>query len=327
MMNAPDDPLPDWLIEDDDVVFKAPEFDPFIANFEIHELSYSDLLSDGDIFGAELRELAKPTDGKWPAIIENQALFKNFDLTYSDHEIIISGGTSTIYDSSGKDTVVFSNGPHTEIHAQEKALDLFLDINEQALVHSENSDLNIYSFESSEGHTKITGTVKSLNISLFAESEISNQNVIFSDEKLLYEDSGQIIVDLKDVQLSVLDINLTFLNSNGVDSTDVKTVFLDGPERELVAEDLPSLEHLMFEEEMELNYAHSVEVQLFASTIRGNYQSPSADFELYSDAPNMAIQSMESQAMKAIEDLSTSQELLNQDTLFDDPLDILIFDL
>ena len=327
-MNRVQKSASDWLVNDDDLIFKSSIPDIESNDFEISgsELKYSDLMSDGDIFGAEIRQLSRPVDGHWTAVIDNPNLFNDFDFTYSDHEIIIADGDSTIHDTSSTGTVIFSNGPEVEIHANAKSLDLFVGLNQSATVHSENSDLNIFSFEDSEGFTKVTGSLSSLNLHLFSGNEQSQQSLQIVDEKLVYIDSGKTIIDLQDTDWGLVDINITFMNSSGIDGTDTVSLFLDGPEREVLPDGTPSREQLLFEEEIEINYAHSIEAQLFGSSEELAANKEATDASIFSEHPALALRSMEQHAEESIQEISISQDLLTQDSLYQDPLDILIFD-
>ena len=318
----------DWLDADDDLLYKSSLQDMEYNDFELSGsvLKYSDLMSDGDVFGAEIRQLNKPVDGHWTTVIDNPNLFNDFDFTYSDHEIIIADGDSTIHDTSSKDTVIFSSGPEVEIHADAKSLDLFVGLNQTATVHSENSNLNIFSFESSEGFTKINGSLNSLNLHIFSQQEQSQQLLQVVDEKLVYIDSGKTIIDLQDTDLGVVDINVTFMNLSGIDGTDTISLFLDGPERDLFPDVLPSSEQLLFEEEIEIDYALRIEAQLFSASEGVETNIAASEASMFSEHPTVTLRSMEQQAEEAIQEISISQDLLGQDSLYNDPLDILIFD-
>lgn len=318
----------EWLVNDDDLLFKSSAQDMFSDDFELSgsELQYSDLVSDGDVFGAEIRQLSRPVDGHWTTVIDNPNLFNDFDFTYSDYEIIIADGDSIVHDTSSKGTVIFSSGPEVEIHANAKSLDLFVGLNQTATIHSENSNLNIFSFEDSEGFTKVTGSLSSLNLHLFSQHEHAQQSLQIVDEKLVYIDSGKTIIDLQDTDWGVVDINITFMNSSGFDGTDTVSLFLDGPEREVLPDLIPSREQLLFEEEMEINYAHSIEAQLFSPSggAAANEEVPEAS--IFGDHPTISLRAIEQNAEESIQEISISQELLTQDSLYEDPLDILIFD-
>ena len=318
----------EWYVNDEELIFQSPSLDTEPEGFELAdtELKFSDLMSDGDIFGAEIRHHNRPTDGYWSEIIDNPSFFADFDLIYSDHEIIISDGDSVIYDTSIKDTAIFSKGPEVEIHASQKSLDLFVEIDQNAVVHSENSSLNIFTFEESSGHTKVMGSLKSLNLNIYSENDNVNQALQVVDEKLIYGDSGKTIVDLKNLDLAIVDINVTFLNSSGVDGTDTVTLFLDGPEREIVTDTIPRLDQLVFEEEMEISYAHSVEVQLFGSNRLSLTDSEQQMEIMGNQQPEYAVATIENQTAEAVDELAISQDLLGQDSLFEDPLDILFYD-
>lgn len=318
----------DWLVDDDDLLFKSSFQDMEFNDFELSGsvLKYSDLMSDGDVFGAEIRQLSKPVEGHWTTVIDNPNLFNDFDFTYSDHEIIVAEGDSIVYDTSSKDTVIFSSGPEVEIHANAKSLDLFVGLNQTATVHSENSNLNIFSFEGSEGFTKITGSLGSLNLHIFSHEEQSQQLLQVVDEKLVYIDSGKTIIDLQDTDWGGVDINITFMNSSGIDGTDTVSLFLDGPERELLSNPLPSREQLLFEEEIEINYAHSVEVQLFSSSGGATTAEGATEASMFSEQTTFTLRTMEQQVEEAVQEISISQDLIGQNSLYDDPLDILIFD-
>ena len=327
-MNKSKQNLDDWLVNDEELIFQVPSFESQSDGSELadSELKLSDLMSDGDIFGAEIRQLNRPTDGYWSEIIDNPSLFTDFDLTYSDHEIIIADGDSIIYDTSVKDTVIFSNGPAVEVHANQKSLDLFVEIDQEATVHSDNSSLNIYTFEGSSGHTTITGSLNSLNLHLFTENEEADQALQVVDEKLIYSESGKTIVDLKNLDLAILDINVTFVNSSGIGGTDTVSLFLNGPEREITNDTIPRLEQLVFEEEMEINYAHSIEVQLFNANVVTSPDVMHEGDSLFGQGAEHAVSMIQKQAGEAVHELAISQDILGQDSLFDDPLDILFYD-
>ena len=242
--------LDEWFVNDEELIFQSPSLEGQIGELEFEDtaLKFSDLMSDGDIFGAEIRHLNRPTDGYWSAVIDNPSFFTDFDLIYSDHEIIIADGDSIIYDNTIKDTVIFSKGPEVEIHASQKSLDLFVELDQNAVIHSENSSLNIYTFEGSKGHTTVTGSLKALNLHLFSENEKADQALQVVDEKLIYSESGKTIIDLKDLDLSIVDINVTFVNSSGVDGTDTVSLFLDGPSAKITSDLAPRIDQLIFEE-------------------------------------------------------------------------------
>lgn len=327
-MNKSPRDFDDWLVNDEELIFQPPSLEAKDGEFNLADtvLKFSDLMSDGDIFGAEIRHHTRPTDGHWPDVIDDPSFFTDFDFIYSDHEIIISDGESIIYDTTIKDTVIFSKGSEVEVYASQKSLDLFVELDQNAVVHSENSSLNIFTFEGSKGHTTVTGSLKSLNLHLFSENEKADQALQVVDEKLIYSDSGKTIVDLKNLDLAIVDINVTFVNSLGIDGTDTVSLFLDGPEREIPTDTAPRLEQLVFEEEMEINYAHSVEVQLFGS--KGiNLAEPGREQEVIdSGQPEYAVKAIEKQAAEAVQELAVSQDILSQESLFEDPLDILFYD-
>ncbi len=327
-MDKSEQELNDWLTTDVELIFQTQSIEAVPDEFELAgtELKFSDLMSDGDIFGAETRLLDRPKDGFWSEVIDNPSVFTDFDLTYSDHEIIIADGESTIYDTTEKGTVIFSNGPGVEIHASQKSLDLFVEIDQDAIVHSDNSILNIYAVEGSSGHTTVTGSLKSLNLHLFSENEEADQDLQVVDEKLIYSDSGKTIVDLKNLDLAIVDINVTFINSSGIDGTDTVSLFLDGPEREITTDTTPKLDHVLFDEEMEINYAHSVEVQLFTSNGMTPPHLNRDEPELFTQSSKFTVGTIEKQAGEAVQELVVNQEILSHDSLFDDPLDILLYD-
>ena len=97
-----------------------------------------------------LKSLNRPKDGFWSEVIDNPSFWADFDLTYSDHEVIVADGDSIIYDTTNKGTVIFLMA-RAEIHASQKSLDLFAEIDQDATVHSDNSILNIYAVEGSSG--------------------------------------------------------------------------------------------------------------------------------------------------------------------------------
>ena len=79
-MNKSKQNLDDWLVNDEELIFQVPSFESQSDGSELadSELKLSDLMSDGDIFGAEIRQLNRPTDGYWSEIIDNPSLFYRF---------------------------------------------------------------------------------------------------------------------------------------------------------------------------------------------------------------------------------------------------------
>ena len=298
-MDKSEQELNDWLFADEDLIFQTQSIEANPDEFELAgtELKFLDLVSsDGDIFGAEIKLLNRPKDGFWSEVIDNPSFFTDFDLTYSDHEVIVADGDSIIYDTTNKGTVIFSNGPGVEIHASQKSLDLFVEVDQDATVHSDNSILNIYAVEGSSGHTTVTGSLKSLNLHLFSENKEADQDLQVVDEKLIYSESGKTIVDLKNLDLAIVDINVTFINSSGIDGTDTVSLFLDGPEREITADTIPKLDQVLFDEEMEINYAHSVEVQLFTATGLSPSDINHGETDIFTQHPKHAVRKIEKQA-------------------------------
>ena len=98
------------------------------------------------------------------------------------------------------------------------------------------------------------------------------------------------------------------------------------PERELLPDDLPSREQLLFEEEIEISYAHSVEAQLFSASGGGTTSEGATEASIYSEQTTFTLRAMEQQVEEAVQEMSISQDLIGQNSLYDDPLDILIFD-
>ena len=80
-MNKSKQNLDDWLVNDEELIFQVPSFESQSDGSELADNGqFSDLMSDGDIFGAEIRQLNRPTDGYWSEIIDNPSLFTDFDL-------------------------------------------------------------------------------------------------------------------------------------------------------------------------------------------------------------------------------------------------------
>ena len=237
-----------------------------------------------------------PTNGFWhdylAASEATDGFFSHYDVMFGNHEVIITDGSSSVYDSSPSDTVIFASGGTTEITVGEKKVDLFVSQENLSVIHANDTDLTLYTTDLSENPINVIGSLSKLTLHLVeknGQNATSNeQSVKAIDEKIINDASGQVLVDLSELNMSFHDVSLFIHHQDNSIQEINLPIFVDGPEiaqtlayQDSIYDDLESgseidVQDLLFEDRI---FSEAAEVQLKGATFDTHRTGELAVFE------------------------------------------------
>ena len=292
-MGRPDTRTSLWTDEDgehlfassyEDDIFFDNEYDPVaVEQLDAEMPLLADLVSSEELFGAEVTRVLTPANGFWhdylAASEATEGFFSHYDVMFGGHEVIITDGSSSVHDSSLSDTVIFASGETTEITVGEKKVDLFVSQENLSVIHANDTDLTLYTTDASENPISVVGSLSKLTLHLVDKngqnSLIDEQSVKAIDEKIINDVSGQVLVDLSELNMSFHDVSLFIHHQDNSIQQISLPILVDGPEfdqmlayRESIYDEFESgseidVRDLLFEDQM---FSEAAEVKLKGAT-------------------------------------------------------------
>lgn len=277
----------------------------------------TDLVSAGDLFGAETRPIMINESNLWFEPL-NQNFFFDTELTYSSHEQIVLRDNNTLYDESPLNSLIFVENGVSSLYVADKTADIFLGAQTETTVNGNNADVSLFSFMDDSTDFVLTGTFTGLSLNIYqpSETEVVDAQII-GDLMILGNDlsSG---IDLSNVEFLGGTIEVNTYTDAGLTNTTSLSYYNDpnqlSPSAPPALEPSPavSAEELLFSSELDI-----IEVQ----------PSSDADYRLTDDmiivSGNDTPPDFSSNLKHDLVDLiSEPQKLLDAGELYTDPIDV-----
>ena len=324
---------------EDDIFFENGHDTVEIEQTDAEIPLLADLVSSEELFGAEVERVLTPENGFWHDYLAASELtdgfFSHYDMMFGDHEVIIADGSSSVYDSSTSDTVIFASGETAEITVGEKKVDLFVSQENLSVVHANDTDLTLYTTDVNENPINVIGSLSKLTLHLVDKngqsSMLDEQSVKAIDEKIINDVSGQVLVDLSELNMSFHNVSLFIHHQdNSIKQIDLP-ILVDGPEitpmlvnRDAIYDELEGgseidVRDLLVEDQI---FSEAAEVQLKGATFDTHSTGELAVFA--GSEPEIEVfNSTEMAASSTVEHLLDVDDLLSRGVVYDEPIDVL----
>lgn len=199
----------DSLFSEPDLVLENLE-PSYLAqnNLEI-ETSAAYLISDENLFGAEIQTLENTQPSYWTDLLNSNHIF-DADLAYSSHEIIHLNGDSTLFDDSPSQSVIFIGEGLSEIITGKKQADIFLQPDGNAILTGQNGSLNIFIDPESASNLELEGEFGNLSLNFYQDTTEEVVEYSLRDGTFIYNNSDLPLIDFQKFNYnnSVIEVNV-----------------------------------------------------------------------------------------------------------------------
>ena len=146
------------VLESDFDIDSSLKKEPNIITPELdatEELELTDLVSAGDLFGAETKSINLTEASIWFEPL-TQNIFFDTELTYSSHEQMFLDDRNILYDESPLNSLIFVENGISLLHVSDKKADIFLGSRTETTINGDNAQVNL--FTTLEHSTDFTST-------------------------------------------------------------------------------------------------------------------------------------------------------------------------
>ena len=277
----------------------------------------TDLISAGDLFGAETRPIMINESNLWFEPL-TQNFFFDTELTYSSHEQIVLRDNNTLYDESPLNSLIFVENGASSLYVADKTADIFLGAQTETIINGNNADVSLFSFINDSTDFVLTGTFTGLSLNIYQPSETEVVNAQIIGDLMILGDDLSSGIDLSNVEFRGGTIEVNTYTEAGLTNTVSLSYYNDpnqlSPSAPPALEPSPaiSVEELLFSNELDI-----IEVQT----------SNDADYSLDDDiiiisgkdTPQDFTSNLKHDLVNLI---SEPQKLLDAGALYTDPIDV-----
>ena len=310
----------DFVLYNDHEIDTSLIDENFIFAHETNEevtFQLTDLVSAGDLFGAETRPIMITENSVWFEPL-TQNIFFDTELTYSSHEQITLNDQNTVYDGSPLDSLIFVENGNSSLTVTGKKADIFLGPQTETTINGDNAQINLFTTLDQSADFVLDGAFSflSLNIYQSADTEFMDAKII-GDRMILGNDLNNSI-DLSNVEFNGHAIEVNTYTDNGLINSTSLPFFNDPSEQAPSAP--PALEPSIAISAEELLFSGELDtIEVKSSSDLGYQFDDGIDFTTWDDKTSEFAPNLE---LDVVELITEPQKLLDAGELFSDPLDV-----